>query len=179
MNKNRGFTLIEIIVVMAILAILAVGAIGSYRATMMKRNDLKRKSDLAQMAKAIEIYYQDFGSFPKMTTNGRMNACGDTGQVTCNWGDMMKQGVSPNEVIYMAELPSDPKSTQTYYYLSDASGTFFKLYARLENLDDQDALHDGSGNPDDYNDPIGLLKCGKTTLIECNFGVTSTNKVLN
>ncbi len=63
-NVHKGFTLIELLIAMAILAILA--SIGFY--VMTKRiasaRDAVRKSDLAELGKALLRYQIDYGTFP-------------------------------------------------------------------------------------------------------------------
>jgi type II secretion system protein G len=168
---RQGFTLMELIVAMALLGILSVMVLGSYTATQRKKNDIKRKSDLSQMGKALELYYQDFERYPSATGN-QMNACGATGSSTCTWGTSRMENQSTG-VIYMAKLPKDPLGGQTYYYMSDATGTYYKIYAKLENTDDQDAYAGA------YADPLSPDCSTSATTVGCNFGVSSTNVSLN
>ncbi|MGB9706948.1 MAG: type IV pilin protein, partial [Microgenomates group bacterium] len=59
-----GFTLIELLVAVAILGILATVGLGSFQSSQMKGRDARRKSDLSQIQKALEMYYNDKGAYP-------------------------------------------------------------------------------------------------------------------
>src|SRR4030042_5946832 len=133
-HMKRGFTLMELIVVMAILAILSIMVMGNYKATLRKKNDLKRKSDLTQRGKSLELYNNDFGRYPG-ANNGLMQACGATGDSDCTWGTSVMENQTSG-VIYMAKIPADPLGSRRYYYVTDGRGTHYRIYAALENLDD-------------------------------------------
>ena len=85
----RGFTLVELILVMAIIAILTTFITGGLGSSQVKGRDAQRKSDLRQMASALELYYQDYGEYPA-ENNGVIIACPyDSGTGTgtnCAWG---------------------------------------------------------------------------------------------
>src|SRR5574344_649626 len=63
-NKRKGFTLIELLVVIAIIGILATLAIVSLTTARSSSRDAKRIADLKQLQTALELYYNDYGSYP-------------------------------------------------------------------------------------------------------------------
>ena len=57
MFKSHGFTLVELLVVISIIAVLASIGISVFRGATNKATDLKKKSDVASIAKALEENY--------------------------------------------------------------------------------------------------------------------------
>lgn len=55
--RGKGFTLIELLVVIAIIAILATIAISVFRGATNKASDIKKKTDVIAVAKALEENY--------------------------------------------------------------------------------------------------------------------------
>jgi general secretion pathway protein G len=64
MNKNKGFTFIEILVVATIIGVLATIGATSYQTASKKSRDGKRKADLEQIRAALELYRADYGQYP-------------------------------------------------------------------------------------------------------------------
>lgn len=60
--KNKGFTLIELIVVVTIIAVLTVVGVVSYSGTNKKARDSRRMADLEKIRIALELYRQGTGS---------------------------------------------------------------------------------------------------------------------
>lgn len=160
-SRQRGFTLIEILVVMVIIGILATLGVGSFQTSQQKSRDARRKSDLRQIGLALEAYYNDYGQYPLSTADNRINGCAGG---ACTWGE---QFADANGTVYMVQLPEDPKTTFTYYYYAP-SPTEYQLYARLENNLDQSVPTDAQNNPQVYQN----LDCGAYT---CNYGTSSVN----
>lgn len=159
MNKKlsfKGFTLVELLMVIVMLALIVSMLIIAINPSVQfqKAHDTQRKNDLTEIKKALELYYEDNGSYP-------------TGDISNNytienitWGDPWS--------TYMAKLPADQDSSQRYVYYSD--GQIFRLYAHLER---------GANDPQVCNSglvcsnvPINI-ECGSGKV--CNYGVTSTD----
>ena len=146
LNKKSSFTLIELLIVIAILSLLAVGGIGQYYNSLKSGRDVRRKSDLQSIQKALETYYQDMGSYPAGTIPDPF--CHPSGCATAQ---------------YMQKLPTDPGGDA---YVYDSDGTYYKLYACIENPNDG-----GPGvNQDGYGQICGVGRCS-----QCRYGVSSTN----
>jgi len=167
-QKKHGFTLIELMVVIVILGILTSIGIFAFISSQVKSRDSKRKTDLAQVAKALEMYANDNnGSYPA-ATNGLIRGCGtrSTAVADCVWGEPFTQNVDfsngTSTITYMTKLPKESVSTRTYYYETVSSG--YRLYARLENLEDAAILGE-------YD-----IDCG--TAVDCNYVITSSNAAM-
>ncbi len=126
-SKAVGFTLIELMVVMVILGLLATVGLASFRTSQIKSRDAKRKSDLGQIQRALELYYNDYNTYPD-SVGGKISVGG-----ALNWGDEFKDA---KETVYMKELSKDPTKNPDYCYASSASPVSYKLYAKLENSQD-------------------------------------------
>lgn len=149
-QAQRAFTLIELLVVMAILGILATVGIGNFMTAQMKSRDARRKSDLEQIQKGLEMYMADHGTYPPSAT-GRINT-GTSLDWTSNPTFSDTKGT-----VYMQALPSDPSGKYQYCYVS--TGTTYQLYAMLEN-----------GRDPGIN---GTHSCGGESAY--NYGVSSSN----
>jgi type II secretion system protein G len=119
-NKKKGFTLVELLVVISIMGILTVISLSSFVSAQTKARDAQRKSDLEQTSKALMLYYSDTGIFPS--------------EASFTFGNE-EPGFKLGETIYMRKTPQDPKSpTAVYVYKTD--GRSFNLFANLENKKD-------------------------------------------
>lgn len=118
-SLNKGFSLIELMVVVAIIAVLAAVGMVSYRSANERARDSRRQADLQQIASALEMYRTDEGEYPA--------ALGDL--VTGN---------------YMREVPVDPSGI-SYVYPGTAtpSDGEYNLCALMET---QDGTVDGCGD---------------------------------
>lgn len=164
---KKGFTLVELLVVMAIIAILATVIIAGFRSSQMRGRDAQRKSNLKQIANALEIFFADYGKYPPASgtqiASCSYNPANGSG-TACVWGSGT---ISDTKTTYMRTLPTDPLSFQNYVYRVSSTQNMFQLFARLENPEDKNCI-----NADCVN-PGVVATCGGGNL--CNFGVTSTN----
>jgi len=101
-QKQSGFTLIELLVVVTIISVLSSVVISQTRTSRLKAYDSVRISNLRELRNILELYYEDYGYYPKTYEVGfppvaRMECVGN-----------------PNDYIpdvvpdYIGKLPSDP-----------------------------------------------------------------------
>src|SRR5688572_8528205 len=95
MRQNRGFTVIELLVVITVIAILIAMTLPNLFSAQLRARDDVRKSDLRTIQAALESYHSDKASYP--TT---------------------EQGLIGLEPEYLSVVPSDPKG-KSYTYTSD------------------------------------------------------------
>jgi uncharacterized protein (TIGR02145 family)/prepilin-type N-terminal cleavage/methylation domain-containing protein len=68
-KKNKAFTLIELLVVIAIIGILSTITVVVLQNARAKSRDAKRIADIKQMQTALELYFNDNGSYPTSVTS--------------------------------------------------------------------------------------------------------------
>lgn len=154
-----GFTLIELITSVAVLAIIATISIVTLDpfTQFQKANDARIKSDLSQIEKALEQYYEDNGKYPDATASYKIDSLG----TEIDWGTAWQP--------YMNILPKDPRSDRNYvYYTPD--GQSYYIYANLERDGDSALCNSGLAC-----DPLSQLGAGSACGAVCNFGVSSQN----
>ena len=155
---KSGFTLIELLIVFVIMSLLTGLGIGAFMTSRVRARDAKRKSDLENITRALELYYNDLGVYPPEVTGTILGLQWGTGKFIL--------GSGADEVIYMNELPKDP-GPSTYLYKS-TGGSNFLIFARLENTDDDAVKKSASGVPLRYTDYL----CGSE---KCNYYLASSN----
>ena len=94
-KKQKGFTLIELLVVISIIAVLSSVVLASLNSARIKARDARRMQDLAQIRRALELYYDDNGNYPPIS-----------GWVySTNWG-ALQTALAP----YLPVMPVDPRN---------------------------------------------------------------------
>lgn len=69
-NNKQGFTLIELLVVIAIIGLLSTLSILALNTARARARDTKRITDVRQIQQALEMYYNEFGSYPATAVHG-------------------------------------------------------------------------------------------------------------
>lgn len=156
--QKNSFTLIELLLIMIILGILSTLVMSNFFSSIKKGRDARRKADLNQIQKALELYYEDKKAYP--TPNS------ENGFVFGN------SFIDPTTgKTYMNKTPNDPLPGKSYFYESDSNGSYYKLYACLEN--NQQILPFKS-NPSNFNCNT-LCKDSSNANIPCIWGISSSN----
>ncbi|MGH9204358.1 MAG: type II secretion system protein [Vicinamibacterales bacterium] len=63
-HSDRGWTLIELLIVISLISILATIGLASYRNSVTATKEAILKTDLFRMRDAIDQYYADKGEYP-------------------------------------------------------------------------------------------------------------------
>lgn len=108
--KYRGFTLVELLVVATLIALLVGTGVFSYRVSVLKALDTRRKEDLLKISSALEFYKYEKGNYPTA------NNCSTLASALQN---------------YLPKFPTDPKEPD-YIYYCNSNQNDFTLGAYLE-----------------------------------------------
>lgn len=100
LTRSRGFTLIELLVVIAIIGLLSSVVLASLNSARQKGRDARRIADIKQLQTALELYYDQNGTYPIATAN----------TVATNLS-----GLAPT---YIPVLPADTNTATPYAYES-------------------------------------------------------------
>ena len=122
MKKHQGFTLIELLVAITIIAVLTVVGAVSYAPINKRSRDARRKNDIQEVRRALELYRTEVGYYP----NANSGAWGLT--------TTLEASLVPT---YAPSLPADPGANAYRYIETGASGGNYYGYCvcgKLETL---------------------------------------------
>ncbi len=105
-KSNRGFTLLELLVVVALIGILLALAAVSFSQAQKKSRNAKRQSDIQKISLSLEDYFGDHHKYPT--------------QLSCLTGTDNTCEV-PNDKVYVDPVPVDPQTNAAYSYCPNLS----------------------------------------------------------
>jgi Tfp pilus assembly protein PilE len=108
----------------------------AFSTSQIRSRDATRKSDLKQIASALELYYNDYNTYPS-SSNGRILGCPSNSSTACGWGE---DQFTDGKTVYLKVVPSDPASDLNYYYktvaINGVNNQGFSAFCMLENTRD-------------------------------------------
>jgi general secretion pathway protein G len=126
-SNQRGFTIVELLIVIVVIGILAAITIIAYNGVTKRANDTQRKSDVKSIAKALELYYIDNNRYPAGSGSTTINASWST-TADASW-----QNLATSLRPYLSTLPSDPISSPGVA-VTGASGYNYAYYANTNTF---------------------------------------------
>lgn len=178
----KPFSKNELIGVASILTIIILLSLYNFRIALRRSRDTQRRSDLGQIANAIEKYQADFGFFPLSSEGGEIKACIPanfkelveelsqkkefdyekylTSLNLCTWGvDSLRDLADDSFTPYLSTIPKDPRNKDGFSYFYFSNSHRYQIYAYLEGGDTEIGYSSGI---------VGRnLNCGSQI---CNFG---------
>jgi prepilin-type N-terminal cleavage/methylation domain-containing protein len=178
-NNRAGFTLIELLVVIAIIGLLATIVLISVNMARANGRDAKRLSEVNQIQKALELYYNQYGNYPiSIGCNGAFpetdNWCNSVNNLTGgHWIKDVPNGFRTLDGFLKID-PTDPSSASvvsdfpqkgTYFYASNSddalsAGQWYVLVFKIEN----------AGNGRQYPNQVNVTKCNNNVSKILQFG---------
>jgi len=111
---QRGFTIVELLIVIVVIAILAAISLVTYNGVQQRARDSQRKSDISAIQKVLALYYIDKEGYPAcVPVSGDPVYRGGTAQ-TCILSD--PDVVAELVPKYISKLPADPTGSAQYQY---------------------------------------------------------------
>jgi len=116
MKTKKGFTLIELLVVIAIIGILSTLAVVSLQNARKSARDAKRIADVKQMQTALELYFNDWQTYPTSSS--------------------VTSTIASGTYVYMVTVPSAPTphdgikcnaNNNVYVYTQEDSGASYTI----------------------------------------------------
>ena len=169
--KNRGFTIVELLIVIAVIAILAAITSVTYVETQQEARDARRKSDLTIIENAMKAYKMENGDFVTIGSgcgsggNGNgwysspYGAYGTIDDCLVNSGALATSIVDPSGTTACA-ASSVPCRT----YMKYSCGEVTYLMASLES---EPSMVDGPTN----------MTCGSGLTYDTSYGMNYVVKV--
>jgi type II secretion system protein G len=170
-HHKNGFTIIELIVVISIISLLASIVLVNVNGYLAKARDARRAADIAQLQKALEMYYADHGQYP-ISGGAIFPVSSFSNSNDGSWGTLQTL-LQP----YMPKLPTDPKqsvggwpgdgSSYSYAYDSAAYGgcaaqQWYMLFFRPEDQSKTRpnvAYCTDGGGFENYSGSVITIKC--------------------
>lgn len=157
MHSNKGFTLIEMLIVIAVIAILAGVVLTGVSGFQASARDTRRIGDLRNSQNFLELYFTRCGHYPGGMSGGICDSSSDP----ANWDALLEMMQDPGNG-FTSNFPHDPVPSRSYVYDVNSAGDRLQyvISATLERSNS--ALNDDSDTP-----PWSSIECDDVALEYC------------
>lgn len=116
--NNKGFTIVELLIVIVVIGILALLVITTYSGIQAKARNAKRQTDLQSLQTQLEAFFSQNGYYPNLDN---MN---DTSWLSTNMKSLDQEAlVDPSSPTHSKTLASTPTDKQYSYKVTQSDGT--------------------------------------------------------
>ncbi|MDO8429923.1 MAG: type II secretion system protein [bacterium] len=165
LKNNKGFTLIEILVVVAIVGLLSSVVLVGLGGVRAKGRDAKRLAEIRQVQNALELYYSKCGFYPG----------GDDCAVAspASWS-VLSTTLTTGTSLGITKIPNDPSysssdtDSPTYYYAVSPTRDSYVIGATLEDLNNPALNSDEEDSTLPASGPSAWSLWTKADLTSCN-----------
>lgn len=136
---RRGFTLVELLVVIAIIAVIIGLVFPNYLSARERARDQKRKSEVASLKNALQLYYHDYSTYPA-SYDGDILGCGSDGSSNCpicGTSEFAAGDIDGCKTTYMKVLPKI-NDNYVFEYHECSNGNDYRIITSMENASDPD-----------------------------------------
>ncbi|MBU6415278.1 type II secretion system GspH family protein [Patescibacteria group bacterium] len=135
--NQKGFTIIELLVVLAIIAMLASAALAFYSQVRLKARDATREQNIKTIQTALNLYATNARTYPVSSAPGpcsplppancsNISSCGEAITSSSGAGQTLVQDGS------LPSIPTDPINQGNYKFYYSSNGLTYVLSYCLE-----------------------------------------------
>ena len=123
-NKQKGFTIVELLIVIVVIGILAAIAFVAYGNVTKKARDSERTADAKAIASKAEEYYANNATYPAYTDFATIQGLNAASKVTPGGGIITNCGTT----LATPTTTVGSGANDVYCYARTADGSSFQLY---------------------------------------------------